>query len=120
VSETERRAIESAVTTIVDVSAAMGREGRETLAPGIVADLVRIHGASLRLKRLLALLMQDPAPLVELFARSGVRHELNTPLNHVIGYSELLLEEETTPAFVTRSSRSSRTRRRSSASSTAR
>jgi len=66
------------------------------------ADLVRIHGASLRLKRLLALLMQDPAPLVELFARSGVRHELNTPLNHVIGYSELLLEEETPPPFVAR------------------
>ena len=29
-----------------------------------------------------------------------MRHELNTPLNHVIGYGELLLEKETTPAFV--------------------
>ena len=75
----------------------MGRDGRETLAPGIVADLVRIHSAALRLKRLLGLLLQDPAPLAELFARKGVRHELNTPLNHVIGYSELLLEDPEKP-----------------------
>lgn len=96
----ERGTIDAAVARIVEVSSTLGREGRETLAPGIVADLVRIHGAALRLKRLLALLLQDPAPLRELFARSGVRHELNTPLNHVIGYSELLVEEDTTPNFV--------------------
>jgi DNA-binding response OmpR family regulator len=98
-AEPGRAAIDASVAAIVDLSTAMSREGRESLAPGIVADLVRIHGAALRLKRLLTLLLQDPAPLPALFARSGVRHELNTPLNHVIGYSELLIEEETTPAF---------------------
>jgi DNA-binding response OmpR family regulator len=98
----ERAAIDRAVAALVEVSAAMGRDGREALPPGVVADLVRIHGAALRLKRLLALVMQDPAPLKELFARAGVRHELNTPLNHVIGYGELLLEEAMPPSFAER------------------
>ena len=43
----DRGTIDTAVVSIVEISATLGREGRETLAPGIVADLVRIHGAAL-------------------------------------------------------------------------
>jgi CheY-like chemotaxis protein len=92
-TDRERASLDETVATIVDVSSTLSRTCRDTLPPGVVADVVRIHSASLRLKRLLGVLLQDPAPLPDLFARSGVRHELNTPLNHVIGYSELLLEE---------------------------
>lgn len=98
----DRAAVDTAVATVVEVSGALSREGGATLAPAVVADLVRMHGAALRLEQLLALLLQDRAPLPELFARTGVRHELNTPLTIMIGYSDLLLEEETTPDFVSR------------------
>ena len=56
------------------------------------ADLRKIHGASLRLV----------APLEELLAVAGnsaglldreARHQLRTPLNHILGYCELWIED---------------------------
>ncbi|MBM4440055.1 MAG: response regulator [Candidatus Rokubacteria bacterium] len=89
-----RPTVEAALKAIVDATDGLRRVKRTTLAPNVAVDLARIYAGGLRLKTLLHTLLQDKAPIEELFARPGVRHEINTPLNHVVGYSELLLEED--------------------------
>jgi len=53
-------------------------------APPLALDAQRIHDAALRLRALIAAGEQD-------------RHELHTPLNHILGYSDLLLEAAPEP-----------------------
>jgi CheY-like chemotaxis protein len=89
----DRAAVEAALASIIEASAALRAVKRAALSAGVAVDLARIYAGGLRLKAMLATVLQERAPLVELFAQSGVRHEINTPLNHIIGYSELLLEE---------------------------
>jgi CheY-like chemotaxis protein len=89
----DRAALESALASIVEASAALRRVNRASLTPAVAVDLARIYAAALRLKTMVTTLMQKDGDVDQLFSQSNVRHELNTPLNHIIGYSELLLEE---------------------------
>src|SRR5687767_7318283 len=41
--------------------------------------------------------MTPPSPPLDL---SKIRHELRTPINHILGYCDILLEEENTPDSV--------------------
>lgn len=54
-------------------------------APQLALDAERIHDAALRLRALIDAGEHD-------------RHELHTPLNHILGYSDLLLEADPEPA----------------------
>lgn len=72
--------------------------GREEVA----LDLHRIHQSGVQLRALLSEVLDMPTQERSRDPRT-IRHELYTPLNHILGYTDLLLEEanaETTKAFV--------------------
>src|SRR5262245_22747836 len=64
----------------------------EDMPPRIVADLQKIHAGGKQLLELIARYLDE-----ETFALQRdlpqLQHELRTPVNHIIGYSELLIEQ---------------------------
>jgi len=63
--------------------------GSEPLA----VDLKRIHDSGVSLRTLVGDLLDPERPTAGRPDPQALRHELNTPLNHIIGYTDLLLEE---------------------------
>jgi adenylate cyclase len=64
----------------------------EDMPPRIVADLKKVHAGGKQLLELIARYLDE-----ETFSLHRnlpqVQHELRTPVNHIIGYSELLIEQ---------------------------
>ncbi|MCF7730748.1 MAG: response regulator [Akkermansiaceae bacterium] len=58
-----------------------------------VPDLERIHEAGRRLLGVINTLFDDSIPEAERLEESHIHHEVRTPLNQIIGYTELLQEE---------------------------
>jgi adenylate cyclase len=97
-----RHELRTPVNAIIGYSE-MLLEGREAFPPGLAADLARIQAAG---QTLLALINQILSPSrlesgaidIDAFG-AEMRHHLRTPVNAVIGYCEMILEEtETLPA----------------------
>ena len=63
--------------------------GRSLLIP----DLERIHEAGRRLLGVVNTLFDDSIPEAERLEESHIHHEVRTPLNQIIGYTELLQED---------------------------
>jgi class 3 adenylate cyclase/CheY-like chemotaxis protein len=63
--------------------------GRSQLIP----DLERIHEAGRRLLGVINNLFDDSIPEAERLEESHIHHEVRTPLNQIIGYTELLQED---------------------------
>jgi class 3 adenylate cyclase/CheY-like chemotaxis protein len=66
-----------------------GPAGRLKLIP----DLERIHEAGRRLLGVINTLFDESIPEAERLEESHIHHEVRTPLNQIIGYSELLQED---------------------------
>jgi class 3 adenylate cyclase/CheY-like chemotaxis protein len=66
-----------------------GPAGRLQLVP----DLERIHEAGRRLLGVINTLFDDSIPEAERLEESHIHHEVRTPLNQIIGYTELLQED---------------------------
>ena len=66
-----------------------GPTGRLQLVP----DLQRIHEAGRRLLGVINTLFDDSIPEAERLEESHIHHEVRTPLNQIIGYTELLQED---------------------------
>ncbi len=66
-----------------------GSPGRSDLVP----DLERIHEAGRRLLGVINTLFDDSIPEAERLEESHIHHEVRTPLNQIIGYTELLQED---------------------------
>jgi CheY-like chemotaxis protein len=92
-TEQDRASIETALAALVEAGSTLRNVNRASLSPGVAVDLARIYAGSLRLKTMLTAVLAQGGSLEENLAKPGVRHELNTPLNHIIGYSELLIED---------------------------
>lgn len=89
----ERDRLLAPVNLIVAGSERLLTEAKTSVAARIVLDLRKIHDAGRRLHRMVIELGGGPGGEGPL--RPGaVRHELNNALNHVLGYSELLREDE--------------------------
>lgn len=56
-------------------------------------DLERIHEAGRRLLGVINTLFDESIPQAERFEESHIHHEVRTPLNQIIGYTELLQED---------------------------
>lgn len=65
------------------------KPGRDLL----LADLQRIHEAGRRLLGVINSLFDDSIPEAERLEESRIHHEVRTPLNQIIGYTELLQED---------------------------
>lgn len=59
----------------------------------LIPDLQRIHGAGRRLLGVINDLFDESIPEEERLEESHIQHEVRTPLNQIIGYTELLQEE---------------------------
>src|SRR6187402_3383078 len=70
-------------------AATSGVEPQGSLLP----DLQRIHSAGRRLQGVIDDLFDESIPEAERFNESRIHHEVRTPLNQIIGYSELLQED---------------------------
>jgi len=93
-----RQEFEAPVDAIVHYASMLREDAAKLSDPSFASDLERIEtGGRSLLAMIDELLVLDGASALaelddEAFA-SRVRHDLRTPLNHIIGYSELLLEE---------------------------
>lgn len=84
------------VNLIVAGSERLLAEAKTSMAARVVLDLRKIHDAGRRLHRIVVELMGGGTA-----SRPGaVRHELNNALNHVLGYSELLREDDDAVSLV--------------------
>ena len=59
----------------------------------LIPDLKRIHEAGRRLLGVINTLFDDSIPEAERLKESHIHHEVRTPLNQIIGYTELLQED---------------------------
>ncbi len=82
------------VTTIVSLSDMLLKDAADHGPEEFVADLAKIHAAGERLLGMIQDLL-DPSRSLPEGDELGrrIRHDLRTPLNHVIGYCDLWLEE---------------------------
>src|SRR5512146_1026085 len=64
----------------------------EDMPERIVADLRKIHAGGQQLLELISRYLDD-ATFRQVQDCQSVQHELRTPVNHIIGYSELLIEQ---------------------------
>lgn len=87
----ERARLLAPLNLIVALSERLLAGARDAGSEHLAVDLKRIHDSGVSLRALVGSLLEAepsarPAP-------QAIRHELNTPLNHIIGYTDLLLEE---------------------------
>jgi CheY-like chemotaxis protein len=90
---TVRHDLRTPVNHIIGYSEMLLEVAVERALDTFIPDLERIHTAG---RALLTLIEQGLAPLHGEARKSDMallRHEFRTPVNHVIGYSEMLLEE---------------------------
>ena len=91
----EVQAPASAVTEFLDM---IIEDARRLQLDAILADLDRMHGASVQLNTFVREIIRDSTSdaredeTSEAFHRR-LRHDLRTPLNAIKGYSELLIED---------------------------
>jgi adenylate cyclase len=91
----EVQAPANAVTEFLDM---IIEDARQSQPASRLADLDRMHSASLKLNAFVTSLIQGAAPDWGVDASSDdfhrrLRHDLRTPLNAIKGYSELLIED---------------------------
>jgi DNA-binding response OmpR family regulator len=89
---------------IVALSERLLGSARDAGSEPLAVDLKRIHDSGVRLRTLVGHLLDAETGTAERPNPQALRHELNTPLNHIIGYTDLLLEEGAdgaSPEFVT-------------------
>ena len=89
-----RQELAAPVTAVISLADMLRKDAAKSAPKEFVADLVKIHAAGERLLGLIHDLL-DPAKGMPKSDELGrrVRHDLRTPLNHVIGYCDLWLEE---------------------------
>lgn len=88
----ERAKLLAPLNLIVALSERLLGSAREAGSEHLAIDLKRIHDSGVSLRALVAQLLDEKPGATERPAQA-LRHELNTPLNHIIGYTDLLLEE---------------------------
>jgi sigma-B regulation protein RsbU (phosphoserine phosphatase) len=99
----ERANLLAPLNLIVALSERLFGTARDAGSEHLAVDLKRIHDSGVSLRALITQLLDGGLVGTEHAGPQTLRHELNTPLNHILGYTELLLEEVTdaaTPDFV--------------------
>ncbi|MCF8478692.1 MAG: response regulator [Pseudolabrys sp.] len=93
-----RQQVQAPATAITDFLDIIIADARRLQIAGVLSDLDRMHSAASRLNAFVTTLIADSSSdrrqnesLVEFHRR--LRHDLRTPLNAVIGYSEMLIED---------------------------
>ena len=99
----ERSRLLAPLNLIVALSERLLGSARDAGSEHLAVDLKRIHDSGVRLRTLVGHLLEPEPAAAERPNPQTLRHELNTPLNHIIGYTDLLLEEgadTASPEFV--------------------
>lgn len=89
----DRASVLAPLNLIVAVSERLLAGARTAGAEHLAIDLKRIHDSGVSFRALVGDLLDPERGVGEYQDPRGLRHELNTPLNHIIGYTDLLLEE---------------------------
>jgi adenylate cyclase len=93
-----RQEVQAPATAVTDLLDMIIEDARSSQPDSVLADLSRMHGASVQLSAFVKSLIQDSSAdhqkdeSIEAFHRR-LRHDLRTPLNAIKGYSELLIED---------------------------
>jgi class 3 adenylate cyclase len=89
-----RQELRAPVTALLDVAGQLAEDARERGQEDFLADLEKVHASARALQAQVNELLDPDQP-----EREGVdwskriRHDLRTPLNHILGYCDLWLED---------------------------
>lgn len=88
-----RHAFRTPINHIMGYTEIIQEEHAEWLTAGFLTDLLRIHGSGYALLALINQYFGEESTGGALDDLQSIGHELRTPVNQIIGYSELLAEE---------------------------
>jgi len=99
-----RHELRTPLNAIIGYSEMLLEDAEDAQPQPSIADIKKIHSAGNQLLMLVNIIL-DPAKIEEQHSEfdletfgTGLRHDLRTPLNAVIGFSEMLLEDADDPA----------------------
>ncbi len=99
-----RHELRTPLNAIIGYSEMLLEDAEDAQPQPAIADIKKIHSAGNQLLMLVNIIL-DPAKIEEQHSEfdletfgTGLRHDLRTPLNAVIGFSEMLLEDADDPA----------------------
>ncbi|QGJ70984.1 Response regulator receiver modulated serine phosphatase [Planctomycetales bacterium 10988] len=91
-----RHELTTPINAIIEYSEILLQDAKSQEAAEFIEDLERVHQAGENLNQLVRQILQrsesEEYPLDESVRRT-LKHDLRTPLNHILGYSEMLIED---------------------------